>query len=262
LSDCWLWCASKDAAGYGAISVDVDGKRTSLRAHRLSYELTKGPIPVGLMACHKCDNPPCVNPDHIFLGTAQENSADRDAKGRHRVVPPRNRAIGERSGQAKLTDADVLRISERYADGATQKQLASEFGISQTEVGNILRGRSWKHVQRPLFRIGRGRYKSNGEHQRKAGEVARASRRSRPERQRSPEPRLIDAIAGVVDANGSGVTRARDVFEALGRRWPLRSIKTAIAKLATAGRVMRTDRGGYTAAIRSPVADARTEALA
>jgi hypothetical protein len=80
---CWLWTGYCEAAGYGTLEISVKGKRRKAYAHRLAYELTYGAIPAGLFICHHCDNPPCCNPDHLFVGTAGENSRDCVQKGRH-----------------------------------------------------------------------------------------------------------------------------------------------------------------------------------
>lgn len=135
---CWVWTASRlRAGGYGQFN--LNGIPT--RAHRLSWEMHNGPIPAGLQVCHTCDNPPCVNPAHLFLGTIKENAHDRDRKGRtHPGWVP-----GSRNGGAKLTEAQVAEIRER-ASGATHKALALEFGVSRTLIGLIVNRKQWRHV--------------------------------------------------------------------------------------------------------------------
>jgi hypothetical protein len=104
-------------------------------ASRVAWELAKGPIPSGMSVCHKCDAPACINVDHLFLGTHQENMADRDAKGR---VPN-----GERQCNAKLTDKQA---SEILTDQRHAGIVAAEYGVSRPTVLNIRAGRAWKHV--------------------------------------------------------------------------------------------------------------------
>lgn len=136
---CWLWTGGKSSHGYGAFRM-FQPKRT-VRAHRLSYEMHKGPIPSGLHVCHGCDNPGCVNPDHLWLGTPADNARDRDAKNRVQS--------GERHYAAKLTAADVADII-RASSGTTQDALASKFGITQSAVSHIVSGRRWKRVHAAL----------------------------------------------------------------------------------------------------------------
>lgn len=136
--DCWEWTAYLED-GYGKIR--IAGK--SVLAHRVAYELTKGPIPEGLCVCHRCDNRKCVNPRHLWLGTNADNVADREAKGRNRLPDCK----GEAHGNAKLTAEDVLRIRELYDDGGyTQKEIARLFGIARTQVSRIVNGHHWRHV--------------------------------------------------------------------------------------------------------------------
>lgn len=130
---CHVWQANRDKDGYGKITIN----RVSMRAHRVSFARVFGEIPPGAMVCHRCDNPPCVNPEHLFLGTAQENAADQIAKGRRQFYR------GSAHGCAKLTDRDVLEI--RAASGA-QREIADRFGVSRGLVGRIQRGERWKHL--------------------------------------------------------------------------------------------------------------------
>lgn len=130
VSGCWLWTAGCCADGYGNFR---NGKMVG--AHRVSWELHVGPIPDGLCVLHTCDNPPCVNPTHLFLGTHADNIADRDSKGRQ--------AGGERHGCAKLTADDVRRIQ---TNRDPQRVIADKYGVSPRTISNIQCGRSWKHT--------------------------------------------------------------------------------------------------------------------
>jgi hypothetical protein len=98
----------------------------------------KGPIPKGILVCHECDNPLCVNPDHLFLGTELVNLQDMAAKGRH--------LFGERNAQAKLTEKKVHAIHDAAARGVSQHKLAKRFGVGQMTIGRILRGERWRHI--------------------------------------------------------------------------------------------------------------------
>lgn len=108
--------------------------------------MANGPIEGGLWVLHRCDNPPCVRPEHLFLGTAKDNTQDMIRKGRAGRAAPR----GERVASAKLTDAQVIEIRERFAGGELRNALAAEFGLDPGSVGNILAGRTWRHVGGPI----------------------------------------------------------------------------------------------------------------
>lgn len=140
--ECWIWTGML-VGGYGSI---CDGEGRMIKTHRLSWELANGPIPGGdgphgTCVCHRCDNPPCCNPSHLFIGSHQDNIADRNAKGRQ--FSPR----GETNVRALLTETDVIEIRARYAKGGvTQKALGIEFGVSSSQVSQIIRRKNWKHV--------------------------------------------------------------------------------------------------------------------
>jgi hypothetical protein len=137
---CWLWLASRNAAGYGVFNLGT-GKGNAL-AHRLTYELTFGPFDPGLHVCHRCDNPPCCNPAHLFLGTDRDNMRDAASKGRMVIPHPQ----GTAHTLAKLDDEAVREIRRRVAEGETQRGVASRFGIPQVAVWRIVRRKSWAHV--------------------------------------------------------------------------------------------------------------------
>lgn len=167
LGPCWLWTGAPGAGGYGRIGVG----RKSIPAHRFAYEDVNGPLPSGVLACHKCDNPSCVRPDHLFPGTSAENSRDMVSKGRQARgdhVPPERRARGERVTLARITAASVLAIVADHQAGLSMAAIGSRYGICASSVCNILRGKTWRHVARPFFAVGRGNYATNGLHQRRA----------------------------------------------------------------------------------------------
>lgn len=133
-SECWPWKGARFKFGHGNFS--LKGKATA--AHRFAWIRTNGEIPLGLYVCHHCDNPPCVNPAHLFLGTAKDNSQDREKKGRG------IRRIGSRSPRARVDEYKVVEIRR---SGLTQVEIAKRFGITQTTVSRIRRGVNWAHVR-------------------------------------------------------------------------------------------------------------------
>lgn len=136
---CWLWTAALNAQGYGHFQIVGRGV---VRANRFSWEITNGPIPAGMYVCHRCDNPACVNPAHLFIGTQAENMADCAAKGRNGA--PR----GEAHRSAKLTPAQVVEIRARYAaGGVSYAKLCREYGVCERNILDIVRRRIWKHVE-------------------------------------------------------------------------------------------------------------------
>lgn len=128
-SGCWQWRAHTDKDGYGVLP----GDRQNTRAHRLSYEIHAGPIPNGLIVCHHCDNPGCVNPDHLFVGTQKDNAQDALKKKRHYV--------GEKNGRSKLTEENVKEILNSNMNG---QQLADKFDVTRSTINNVRRGETWQ----------------------------------------------------------------------------------------------------------------------
>lgn len=143
---CWVWVASTTRRGYGTIR--IGGRQ--LAAHRLSWELHNGPISDGLFVCHRCDNPMCVRPDHLWLGSHTENMQDMVAKGRRVDGPslnPEQRARGASHGCARLSNEDVVAMRALYDAGdASAKELAERFGLSLRHTFKIVRRQSWRHL--------------------------------------------------------------------------------------------------------------------
>ena len=133
-SGCWIWGGWKPGQHYPYASLGTDGNR--MTAHRLAYRLFKGEIPEEYFVCHSCDSKGCVNPSHLFLGTAKDNLRDAMDKGRFFNC-------GEANPGAKLSLDDVLKIKAAIANGKSQEALALEFGVSQTNISYIVLGKTW-----------------------------------------------------------------------------------------------------------------------
>lgn len=132
---CWNWTKKLDGHGYGCAKYE----RKCIGTHRLSYKLFIGEIPAGMLVCHHCDNPPCCNPEHLFLGTNQDNSNDKVRKGRH--------TYGEDCRSTKLTKEQVMEIRGLALSGAiSQGELGERFGVCQTTIYAVVSGRTWKHL--------------------------------------------------------------------------------------------------------------------
>ena len=138
-NNCWKWGGTIMVNGYGTLTI----RPNKYYAHRASWMINRGPIPDGLHVLHKCDNPPCVNPEHLFLGTQRDNNNDKIRKGRARGGSMK----GESHPLVKMTNGKIKEIRARYkAGGITQGDLASQYGMSQPGVSAIITGRLWKHV--------------------------------------------------------------------------------------------------------------------
>jgi hypothetical protein len=136
---CWLWTGARSGKGYGTVHGSLP---RALYTHRLAWELAWGPIPPGLCVLHRCDNPPCCNPAHLFLGTKAQNSADMVAKGRS--------ARGERQHNARLNEAQVREIRVKRASGERLRALAAEYNVHANTILRVTiersRPGSWSHV--------------------------------------------------------------------------------------------------------------------
>lgn len=140
---CWIWTRATDPNGYGRLGTGTRSKkavktRRTILAHRLSYELANGPLPANLDVCHRCDNPSCVNPAHLFAGTHQDNMADMVSKSRQ--------CLGSRNGHSKLTELQVAEIKKRLRGGDKHVDIANSYGVNRTLIVMISTGRRWRHV--------------------------------------------------------------------------------------------------------------------
>lgn len=163
---CWPWTGGRLPFGYGIFQMGTGPKK----AHRVSWAMAHGSVPEDLLVLHRCDNPPCVNPDHLFLGTHADNASDKMKKGRHTPCPgdrngmrkhpenaargdrhgrylhPEMTARGEQHGQAKLTEKEVRQI---LASTGRDSDIAERFNVSRTTVARIRSRRLWRHVSIP-----------------------------------------------------------------------------------------------------------------
>lgn len=142
--ECWPWMGAKwcgDGLLYGKLVWGSRGDQKWLHAHRVAYEFTNGAIGCGLCVCHKCDNPPCCNPKHLFLGTKTDNNADKKQKGRSANV------VGELNPRSKLTDEVVKEIRAWLENGVTQTFLAKKYGVTQAQIWRVKNGITWRHVK-------------------------------------------------------------------------------------------------------------------
>jgi hypothetical protein len=139
LSGCWNWARSVDGHGYG----QFQWNGSHARAHRVAFEICFGPIPNGVYILHRCDNPRCCNPFHLFPGTMKDNTQDMLAKGRdgHGQMP------GEHNPNVRLTEEDIREIRLLRQSGIRLKVIAARFGITEANVSYIAKRKGWKHVK-------------------------------------------------------------------------------------------------------------------
>lgn len=142
VGECWQWRGPTDRHGYGRFFVSKKLKPQHVFAHRFAYVLEYGGVIDGLVVCHRCDNPGCVRPDHLFLGHQRDNLADMWAKGRGRIT----RIYGERQHLAKLRETDIPVIRARHEAGESQRRIARAYNVDKTTIQNIVHRKTWQHV--------------------------------------------------------------------------------------------------------------------
>lgn len=140
VGECWEWTARRIWKGYGRVR--IEGK--DVATHRYAWSLLHGPIPDGMWVLHTCDNPPCVNPEHLFLGTALDNVRDMISKGRK--VKSGGKSFGSRNAAAKLTEDQVRQIRSLAEQGAKHSMLARRFGVAQGTIRRVVRRELWSRV--------------------------------------------------------------------------------------------------------------------
>lgn len=154
IENCWNWTGPLQAKRYARLAVGTSGGPNFFfeMGHRFSWRIHCGEIPDGMQINHRCDNPKCVNPHHLFLGTQMDNMRDKIAKGRascgekHSVATKLKTPRGSRNAAAKLTEADIPQVLHLANKGETQRNIAARFGVTKNAIGQILRGESWQHV--------------------------------------------------------------------------------------------------------------------
>lgn len=139
INNCWIWLGSKDISGYGYVGI---GKGKVGRAHRISYQEFVGPIPAGFLVLHRCDNPSCINPEHLFVGTQKDNMQDMWKKGRG---PIRNHKR-DKNPAAKLNNEKVIEILKLLENGTQQKNIAKQFNVSEQIISRIKLNQSWNRL--------------------------------------------------------------------------------------------------------------------
>jgi hypothetical protein len=143
-SGCWNWTACKDDHGYGRINTRSSGKYVYWKAHRYAWTMVNGEIPKGMIILHKCDNPPCVNPDHLRIGTYKDNSQDMVQKGRGKIVHYR----GEKHSRARFTNEQVREMRRLYEhEGLSQSEIGRRYNAAPAVARRIVKYETWKDVE-------------------------------------------------------------------------------------------------------------------
>jgi hypothetical protein len=138
-TECWTWIGARNYQNYGTFRIDNSRKL----AHRVSYQLFKSDFNPDLYVCHSCDNPPCVNPAHLWMGTAMDNARDRISKGR---PGPSNQPTGEKNNHAKLTEPQIKDIVDLYKSGLVASEIAIIYGVEKSTICRITSGKGWRKV--------------------------------------------------------------------------------------------------------------------
>lgn len=142
LGDCWVWTGARTSWGYG--KVGYSGRQFG--AHRCSYEFAYGKLPDGLFVCHHCDNPPCVNPLHLYAGRPKDNTADMYRRGRAGLLG----AEGSANSHAVLTETEVVDIRTSFAAGGSTRELADKYAVTTSAINDVVRGTTWRHIGGPI----------------------------------------------------------------------------------------------------------------
>lgn len=135
-TECWEWTGSKSKKGYGLF----DARCGESRAHRVSWMFSFGNVPNGVFVLHSCDNPSCVNPNHLFLGSAKDNTQDMIRKSRDSL-------IGSKNSQAKLSEVSIVEIKTLYQSGISISKISSLFNVVYETIWDIVNGNTWKHIK-------------------------------------------------------------------------------------------------------------------
>jgi len=144
-SGCWIFTGATNHWGYGMVGMGSRGAATD-RVHRVTYRHFRGDIPNGLFVCHTCDVPSCCNPDHLFLGSNQDNVNDMIKKGRG-SSPPRNlHVVGSAHPLSKLTEDEAVKIRHMYSQGVIQEDLAKLFGVARQTISKVVNHKRYKNA--------------------------------------------------------------------------------------------------------------------